>query len=403
MITPHGDPLGRIGEPDIGGQCVYVRELSRHLAAAGVRVLAFTRNRSDGKPERETFADGAEVIRVPCGPPGFIPKEDLLPHLDDFAHTVAEILQGDEIVHSHYWDGGYVANRLVPKSGWLHTTHSIGKLKQAALPGDARYRYDDRIRIETEVYRGCDLVLALTETERDQIASLYDVPLERIRIIPPGVDTDRFRPTSSSKSEVRSNLGLPEGLTLFTLGRLDERKGFDLFFHAAGLLRDAADPVPSIVISAGGGSPQEEAEQGKLDTIVTALNLRSMITWLPVLPENELPRYYQAADVFVLPSRYEPFGIVMLEAMASGIPVVATREGGPSKVIEHGVDGFLVDPTNAAQFAHAMNDLLGSHEMRSAFGRRAREKVQEEYGWKVIADRHMAAYGEASSEESHAR
>ena len=403
MVSPDWDPLGRSGEPEIGGQCVYVRELSRYLAAAGVRVLAFTRNRSDGKPERETFAKGAEVIRIPCGPPGFIPKEDLLPYLDEFTDRVGTILRGNEIVHSHYWDGGYVADQLNPKAGWLHTTHSIGKLKQAALPGDARYRYDDRIRIETQVYRGCDLVLALTETEQDQITSLYAVPNERIRVIPPGVDTVRFCPASSPKPVIRQALGLPDRVTVFTLGRLDERKGFDLFFHAVGALAQSTRPGPSIVISAGDGSPQEAAEHAKLDTIIAELNLRSMITWLPVLPEADLPRYYQAADVFVLPSRYEPFGIVMLEAMASGVPVVATQEGGPSKVIEQGVDGLLVDPTNATQFSDAMNDLLGSQDKRSAFGLRAREKVQEKYGWKVIADRHTAAYDEASSEEPHAR
>ena len=402
MITPHGDPLGRIGEPDIGGQCVYIRELSRYLAAIGLRVLAFTRDRSDGKPRQETFADGAEVIRVPCGPPGFLPKEELLPHLDEFSDRVAEALQGHEIVHSHYWDGGYVADRLAPQAGWLHTTHSIGKLKQAALPGDARYRYDDRIRIETRVYQGCDLVLALTETERDQIASLYAVPNERIRIIPPGVDTARFHPASSPKSALRQALGLPDRPTVFTLGRLDERKGFDLFFRAVGSLVHSTPAGPSVVIRAGDGSPQATAERTKLDTIIAELNLRSMITWLPVLPETELPRYYQAADVFVLPSRYEPFGIVMLEAMASGIPVVATQEGGPSRVIEHGIDGLLVDPTDAAQFSHAMDDLLGSQDKRTAFGLRARQKVQDKYEWQVIADRHMEAYDEASSKEPHA-
>ena len=161
MITPHGDPLGRIGEPDVGGQCVYIRELSVALAAQGARVLAFTRDRSDGRPGREQIAPGADVIRIQCGPSGFLPKEQILPHLEEFAVALSTYLSGDEIISSHFWDGGHVASLLREPAKWVHTSHSLGKRKLASLPDADPGQYKDRIAIETRILR-CDYFLNRT-------------------------------------------------------------------------------------------------------------------------------------------------------------------------------------------------------------------------------------------------
>ena len=406
MITPHGDPLGRIGEPDIGGQCVYIRELARHLTGCGCTVRAYTRDRSDGCPSRETFAPDAEVVRIPCGPKGFVPKERILPYLDEFADRIASEIAEASILHSHYWDGGYVAHRLRGDQGWFHTTHSIGKLKQRALPDTVRYAYDDRIRIETDVYRGCDHVVALTDLEKAQIADLYGVPDDRILVISPGVAPDVFR-IPEDRAALRANLGLPEGPIVFTLGRLDERKGFDLFLRAAGeLLRRFEDVCPTFIFSAGAVDETEQEERRTLKRIVAEEHLGDRLRWLDILPPDAVPDFYGAADLFVLPSRYEPFGIVMLEAMACGTPVVATCEGGPSKVIDDGVDGLLVEPTDRAAFADAMATLLRSDELRAAFSARGRAKVEADYGWPIIAQRHRVAYGlppEHSQPDAQAR
>ena len=391
MLTPHGDPLGRIGDPDIGGQCVYVRELSRTLSDLGCRVVVYTRDRGDGRSSREPFAEHAEVVRVPCGPQGFIPKEQLLPHLGEFAGRVAREISDVEIIHSHYWDGGFVASKLRGRQRWLHTTHSIGMLKQQALPDDAKYAYEDRIRIETDVYRHCDYVVALTDLEKSQIAELYDVPESHITVISPGVDPATYRPPAD-RDVLRARLGLPSGHIVFTLGRLDERKGFDLFLRAAGDLLRHTDLVPHFVISAGVQSESERKERVKMDRIAVDQGLGDRLLWRDILPPSEVPDYYGVADVFVLPSRYEPFGIVMLEAMACGTPVVATRHGGPSKVIEDGVDGFLVDPLHPSDVSQAIARVLASDTLRSQFGLRGRKKVETAYGWPVIAKRHLAAY-----------
>ena len=392
MLTPHGDPLGRIGEPDIGGQCVYIRELSKHLSTHGIRVTAFTRDRADGKPAQEQFAEYATVVRVPCGPDGFVPKEEILPHLDAFADCVSRSLRGGEVLHSHYWDGGYVASTLHTDQPWFHSTHSLGKIKMRSLPDGAKYQYEDRIRIEEEVYQGCDCVFALTQIEKEQIASLYNVPEKQICIIPPGVDTEVFQPRGDASAH-RQALDLPDKLTVLTLGRLDARKGLDLFVHAAGRLaaRDSLPPF-SVVMSAGDGSTSEAEEHAKVQDLVEATELSTHLTWLPVVEESLLPRYYNAADIFVLPSRYEPFGIVMLEAMASGVPVIATNNGGPATVIEHGTDGFLGNPEDTSVFSNLIAVLLADEALRSRFGQRAHEKVIAEYSWDAIAAKFSDAY-----------
>ena len=393
MLSPHGDPLGRIGEPDIGGQCVYIRELARHIANCGRSIRVYTRDRSDGKPLVEPIAAHAEVVRVPCGPRGFIPKERILPYLDEFADRIAEEVGRASVVHSHYWDGGYVAQKLRANRCWFHTTHSLGMLKKQALPDSSRYAYDDRIRIETDVYRGCDRVIALTDLEKRQISDLYGVDERSILVISPGVDPAHFTVPADS-APIRRRLGLPDGQIIFTLGRLDERKGFDLFLRAAGeLLRNRDGLDPYFVLSAGVHSAAEKNEMQRLQEIAEEEDLDDRLIWLDVLPTDFVPDYYAAADVFALPSRYEPFGIVLLEAMASGVPVAATREGGPSKVIEHGVDGLLVDPTNAEEFARALADILKSNELAERFRRRGRAKVESTYGWPRIAQRHLDAYG----------
>lgn len=393
MITPHGDPLGTIGEPDIGGQCVYIRELAAHLAALGIGVCAFTRDRGDGRPPRETIAPGAEVVRIRCGPEGFIPKEDLLPHLGEFSARVADQLDAGDVLHSHYWDGGYVAHHARTRQPWFHSTHSIGKLKEAALPRDARYRYEERIRIETDVYNGCDRIFALTAIEAGQIAALYGVPQGRLTVIPPGVSVSRFH-AAANASENRRRFGLRDRPTVLTLGRLDARKGFDLYLGiAAEAVRRCGAAGLSFVLSAGDGNPQESEEAGKLRRLIEELGLSDVLTWLPVQAEGDVPALYHAADVFVLTSRYEPFGIVILEAMASGVPVVATVHGGPAEIIEPAVDGLLADPMDPGAFAEAVCSLLSSESRRRDLAAHARKKVEEAYKWSAIAARFLHGYG----------
>jgi len=395
MITPHGDPLGHIGEPDVGGQCVYIRELSSELAAQGTRVLIFTRDRSDGKPKQESIAPGADLIRIPCGPEGFLPKEEIRPYLPEFANRMSAHLRGDEIISSHFWDGGYVASLLESTDKWIHTSHSLGKRKLASLPQADHAKYSDRIRTESEIIERCDAVIASTTLERRDLVNLYGADKAKISVIPPGVDTDRFHPPHDPQA-LKKELGLSSGLVVFTMGRLDIRKGFDLFFRAAAQVMEMLGKEPDIqfVLSAGTDTEDlhEARERDHLAKLLKTLQIEKSVRWLPVLPADEVPLYYGASDLFVMPSRYELFGIVLLEAMACGVPVVSTKFGGPPEIVSDGRDGRLIDPTNINMFASAIVDLLSNLNLREQMGKTAREHVEERYCWETLARKHQKLY-----------
>ncbi|MCD6494858.1 glycosyltransferase [Candidatus Bipolaricaulota bacterium] len=395
MITPHGDPLGRIGEPDVGGQCVYIRELSIALAAQGTQVLAFTRDRSDGKPKREQMAPGADVIRIQCGPRGFLPKEEILPHLGEFAAALSTYLSGNEIISSHFWDGGYVAGRLKKPEKWVHTSHSLGKRKLASLPDADPAQYKDRIAIETDILQRCNAIIASTGLEEQDLVDLYGTNEAKIAVIPPGVDANYFHPPSDKES-LKKELGLSVDPVVFTLGRLDPRKGFDLYLRAAVQARhqlNHGSPV-QFVLSAGTSNENghEAKERERLQQLSKSLQLGDSFIWRPVLPKSDIPRYYGASDLFVMPSRYELFGIVMLEAMACGVPVIATKFGGPPEVIVDGQNGRLVDPTDIPSFAAAMAELLEDPGRRMRMGEIARETIESKYSWETLARRHLLLY-----------
>ena len=401
MITPHGDPLGRIGEPDVGGQCIYIRELSSALAAQGTKVLAFTRDRSDGKPQQEPIAPGADLIRIPCGPAGFLPKEKILPYLPEFANRMSTHLRGDEIISSHFWDGGYVAGLLKSSTKWIHTSHSLGKRKLASLPQADHAKYSDRIRTEAEIVDRCDGVIASTTLERQDLVNLYGADRAKIIVIPPGVDTNRFHPPHDRQA-LKKELGLSRGPVVLTMGRLDIRKGFDLFFRAAAQVMEKLGKETDIqfVLSAGTDAEDlhEARERDHLAKLLKTLHIEKSVRWLPVLPADEVPLYYGASDVFVMPSRYELFGIVLLEAMACGVPVVATKFGGPPEIVSDGRDGRLVDPTNINMFASAIVDLLSNPNLREQMGKTAREHVEERYCWETLARKHQKLYANGGEE-----
>lgn len=393
MLTPHGDPLGRIGEPEIGGQCVYIRDLAVHLARAGVAVTAFTRDRGEGKPASEEVCPGAVVRRLPVGPRSFVPKEELEPYLGAFADGVAQELGRDDVLHSHFWDGAFVAGMLKEGRRWLHTSHSLGKRKLAALPEAEHGQYAGRIRAETMAGDACDVLIASTRVERDDLEALYGVEPGKIEVVPPGVDTARFSPSDGgSQMTLRRRFSLPDGPLAAALGRLDPRKGYDLFLRAAKRLVADGEAYAFALSAGAADDPREAAEYRRLKGLVEDLALGDRFRWMDVLPQDALPDFYRAIDVFVMPSRYELFGIVMLEAMACGVPVVATKFGGPAEVITHERDGLLVDPTDLEALGDALRLLLSDSRRRAQMGARARATVERGYSWDASARRHRALY-----------
>ncbi len=393
MITPHGDPLGKLGEPDTGGQCVYVKELSKHLGKLGVKVDIFTRQRG-GRKEIEHINENVRVIRIECGPKGFIPKEKLMPYLPEFTDRVSEYFEREayDVIHTHYWDGGFVGMELKKRHGakMVHTSHSLGILKAKALGDFEPYR--DRIELEKKIYETSDAIVATTEIEKNDIATLYEIPREKIHVIPIGVDTTFYRPMGE-KGELKRELGLSDVPLVFALARLDPRKGLDLLIKSVPYIREYYSGDFLVLISTGTGAKEEEKEMNKLLSLIESLGVKDYVKIIPAIePITMVPKYYSAADVFVLPSPYEPFGIVMLEAMACKVPIVATKFGGPAEVLQDGYDGFLVDPKDSREMGRKIAFLLKDEQLRRVFVDRAYKKVMEKYSWSSIAQEMLELY-----------
>ncbi|HZC06690.1 MAG TPA: glycosyltransferase [Ktedonobacterales bacterium] len=406
FVSPHSDPLGRIGDPDTGGQCVYERELARALAATSPDVAVDVFTRWYGTKARvERIAERAMVYRIPCGGDDFIRKEDLGPVIPEFvanARTQARDLGARyDLVHGHYWDGGVAGLALARlyHTPFVFTSHSLGKVKQRDLPDEALYHYETRILAETEAMSHAQLVISLSKIEEGYIRDLYGLVAARVAIVPGGVDTAFFSPQGDPQT-LRQTLGMAgadESLVL-ALGRLDPRKGFPYLVAAAPeVIRrvEAAGRRVRFFISAGGREPlteEESAERTRIEQGIAASGRTDCFTLVSKLDLSRVPEYYSAADVFVAPSPYEPFGLVIIEAMACGAPVIATNQGGPPEIISEGKDGYLVHPSDTSLLAERMTNLLLDDMERASFRFRAREKAVSSYSWGAIARRIYALY-----------
>lgn len=406
FVSPHSDPLGRIGDPDTGGQSVYERELARALASLAPDITVDVLTRWYGsKPREERIAERAMVYRIACGGDDFIRKEDLGPTLPEFvanAQRKAQDLSAEyDLVHGHYWDGGIAGLALARyfRAPFVFTSHSLGKVKQRDLPDERLYHYETRIPAETEAMSQAQLVIALSKIEEGYIRDMYGLAAAHVAIVPGGVDTSFFSPRGDPQT-LRQELGMAQSdeLLALALGRLDPRKGFPYLVAAAPeVIRrvEAAGRKARFFISAGGREPLTEEESAERERIVAGIERSGRpdcFTLVSKLDLTRVPEYYTAADVFVAPSPYEPFGLVIVEAMACGAPVIATNQGGPPEIITEGEDGFLVHPSETALLAERITTLLLDDAMRERFRTRAREKAVSTYSWGAIAQRILALY-----------
>jgi len=405
FFCPHSDPMAELGEPDAGGQCLYEASVAASLAADGDnRVRCFTRL-STGKTKLEPITPGAEVYRYPMGPDGFLRKEDMGPWLGEFSHLLMadqnSWLSQADIFHGHYWDGGVtaLAASLAHGKPLAFTSHSLGALKQDRLPDNDAYRYDIRIPAERRVMQAADGIIALSSVEEEAIVQRYGIDREKIYIVPGGVDVESFA-AAGARLECKRTLGIDSDLLLFTVGRLDARKGFSELLQALpGVIRTVEDSGQTITVMMPFGP--EDATDAELELRLhlqekaEKLGINTHMRWFSHLSDEQLRCCYAAADVFVCPSLYEPFGLVLVEAMAAATPVVATNRGGPVDIVDEGVDGYLADPGNAGQLSGRILDILMRNEdQRAAMGKAARKKARNRYAWSAVARQIEAVYGE---------
>ena len=402
MVSTHGYVAANppLGAADTGGQVVYVLELSKKLAQLGYEVDIWTRRFGD-QPEIDILNEQVRVIRVPCGGSEFIGKEYLYRHLMEWAENALRFIKRYqlryEFFNSHYWDAGYATQRLADalKVPHVHTPHSLGiwkkDLMERDFPQDSanfekKYNFSERIRHETILYKTCNEVVATTPPQSDMIVSDYGVPAARVHMIPPGYDDNRFFPVSeASRRVIRQRLGF-EGQVVLAIGRLARNKGYDLLIRAFEL---AAQRLPEARLHlAVGGAELSSGEQTLLDelrALVAELKLQDRVVFGNYIADEELADYYRAADVFVLSSRYEPFGMTAIEAMACGTPTVVTTHGGLYRAVSFGRHALYADAFDREDLGIMIVKPLRHPRLSARLSRMGAHKARSLFTWTGIA------------------
>lgn len=388
-VSVHTSPLASLGGKDAGGMNVYVRELSCHVAKHGLPVDVFTRRTSPDTPETQQICDGVNLVSIAAGPPAHVDKNALYDLLPEFAEQMAlySLKAGVryDVVHAHYWLSGWTAQLLkrfweTPFTLMFHTTAHMKNRVSPVAEHETRLR----ARKERRLVELADSLIAANPDERADLIWRQRTPSEKICTIPPGVDTVLFQPGERQQS--RRDLGLPlDAEVILFVGRIDPIKGTNTLIRS--FARVASARPKAILAIVGGDLDNHGNPVGPLLNVsneAASLNIRSRIHFFGSQPQNILPRFYAASDVVHVPSRYESFGLVAVEAMACGIPVVASRAGGLIFTIEDGQTGFLARIDDPDDHANRLHDLLQDSNMASAFGSEG-HSVAQRFAWDAVA------------------
>lgn len=401
MISTHGYVAAEpeLGKPDTGGQVVYVLELSRCLGHLGYEVDILTRQFED-QPLEEEVDERVRVLRFPCGGKDFLPKEMLCQAIPEWVQRVGKFVAAspDEyaFINSHYWDAGLagqaLANRFqIPH---FHTPHSIGSWKRDNMDGEPvelekKYNFCRRIREEKVIYDECDLLIATTPAQRDILLSPdgeYNVPASKVRVIPPGYDDRRFFPVSrASRKALKERLGL-EGRVVLAVGRIAHNKGYDLLIRS---MVEVCQRVPDarLVLAIGStcNTHREEEIVAEYKKLADELGIGPSVRFMDYIPDEQLADYYRAADLFALSSRYEPFGMTAVEAMACGTPTIVTTEGGLWEQVAWGREAVFANPFDPAAFGHAISFVLQYNTIYDRLAKFGCQKTRAHFTWTGIA------------------
>ena len=356
---------------------VYVRQLASALGELGMKIDIFTREHSDVANRVETIGSNVRVIHINVGEPDAHLDElyDLLP---DFLEQLNKFREEEgleyDVVHSHYWLSSWVGRELSQELAIPHvvTFHTLSLIKMQSRAGEEEQ--SERSVIETKVIATADRIIAFSPHERDAMARLYAADANKITLVPCGVDLEVFRPLN--QKIVRSSLGLNGEKILLYVGRVEPIKGLDLLVETAAQM-DSEDGVRMIVV---GADVNGDREMDRVRQLAREKDLEDKIDFVGQVDHDDLPLYYNAADVCVVPSYYESFGLVALESMACGTPVVATRVGGLSTIIHHGRTGYLKSWRCPEAFANSVEMIISSNGLQQSMGEAARKRA-EGMGW----------------------
>ena len=385
MVSEHASPLAVLGGVDSGGQNVHVASLAEALARRGVAVTVYTRRDDRSSPERVEFAAGVTVEHVAAGPPRPIPRDRLVAYMDRFARTLqrAWAQEPPDVVHAHFWMSGRAALEAAGPLGVpvVQTFHALGVVKRRHQ-GTKDTSPPGRLAAEEAIARRVDQIVA---TSSDEVFELIRMgaDLRRVRIIPCGVDLELFRPEGPAEKRRR---GLHR---LVVVTRLVERKGVGNVISAL-----AALPETELVVAGGPAAPElaRDPEARRLSRLAEELGLSDRVEFRGRVERADLPPLLRSADAVVCVPWYEPFGIVPLEAMACGVPVVASAVGGLLDTVVDGVTGIHVPPRSPERLAEVLRSLLADRELRASLGRAGAERARERYSWEHVADATLETY-----------
>jgi len=403
MLSFHTCPLATLGGKDTGGMNVYVRDLTRELGRQGLHVDVFTRSQDEHQPHvKEDLGWGNRVVHVPVGPEVPMPKEILYGHLPEFVGGVREFARAQsetyDLIHSHYWLSGVAARslRIAWGTPFIQMFHTLGHMKNRVAQHPYERESDLRIRVETELLQDADRVIAATPVEEAQLQWLYRADVGKVTVVPPGVDLNLFYPRP--RAEAKARLGVnPDYQLLLFVGRIEPLKGLETLLRAMALLRArGVCDFTKMCLSIVGGDPdetaaQKNAEMERLKALREELGVADMVTFLGKQDQDALPDYYAAAEVVIMPSHYESFGMVALEAMACGIPVIASEVGGLAVLVRDGETGFHVPDQDPGALADRICQIITDPLMQREFGEQAARYAQG-YAWPLITEKIVAVY-----------
>ncbi|MFW2340504.1 MAG: glycosyltransferase [Acidimicrobiia bacterium] len=391
FLSYHTCPLISPGSGDAGGMNVYIDELASMMVSRGVEVDVFTRRTGETDLGIVEAPGGYRVVHVTAGPHQQLPKVASASHLPDFAAAVAEFDNGYDLLHSHYWLSGWAGLLLKRKLGLplANSFHTLGRVKDVSRRNDEPPESLLRIAAEHDVLAGSDCVIASTPVEAEDLLQHYGADPTRLCISPPGVNHDVFSP--GDRRLQRAELGLPEDdpLVLF-VGRVQPLKGIDVAVEAFALL-SRQHPTARLVVIGGPSGPSGSDELQNAREVADRAGVTEVVSFLQPVEHSVLARYYRAADVLLVPSRSESFGLVAVEAQASGLPVVAARVGGLAYAVADGQSGFLIDGWDPADYAEAAGAVLLDSELAVRLGKGGIEHA-DRFSWDATANRFFELY-----------
>jgi D-inositol-3-phosphate glycosyltransferase len=400
VISVHASPLSDLGSGENGGMNLAIRRLCEGLSLRGVPTDVFVRRDGPG-PDEELIAPLSRLVRLPVGAPAALRKEDVSSLLDEFTDATIRHARSERrayrVIHGHYWHGGVVGRQLRDAwdVAWVQSFHTLALTKaRAGLPLDAR-----RAQTEGELAAQADRLVAASVSEAKDLIRLYHASRERICVAQPGVDPRLFEPHDGAALRRRLGLGTAARVALFA-GRLEPLKGAQILLDAAARLRAGAGYEDLTVVIAGDdsgdGAQDRDGERRRLERHAARIGLGGGVRFVGAVPHDQLADYYAMADLCVVPSLTESFGLVALEAQALGTPVVAASVGGLREIVEDGVTGLLVEGHEPADYARAMAEVLRDPVRLAEMGDEARHRAAR-FTWRRAVDRVAAIYDRLSA------